>query len=204
MLGMVLRRARGRQGTPSSVPAQGKGDKNPPQSQGEGHNRDLRPEGMRSLSWSSGGAQAVPSLPILAAGQGSPLHRGSTCPGQSGAGIFNFLAGQSQPLCSHQLQKCLFPSVLGIRRCCRLISRVSVRDTFPALCIPPPLLPQFSPQALPSGLLVPNLEVPAAFPRRSLAPCEHNPVLLLPPALHPCPQRRFRATPSLQLQTKSR
>lgn len=73
MLGMVLRRARGRQGSASSVPAQGKGDKNPPQSQGEGHNRDLCPEGMRSLSWSSGRAQAAPSLPILAAGQGSSV-----------------------------------------------------------------------------------------------------------------------------------
>lgn len=90
----------GAQGTHSSVPAQGKGDENPPQSQGEGYNRDFCPEGMRCLSWSCGRAQAAPPCPssLLDWALCPPL---SACAGRSGAGICTLLAGQSQPLCSH-------------------------------------------------------------------------------------------------------
>lgn len=103
---------------------------------------------MRSLSCGCGRAQAAPPCPS------------SPCAGRAGAGICTLLAGQSRPLCSRQLHK---PSALGFS--CQLSSGVSVRETFPALCILPPPFPPFSPQALPPGLVLPNTEIlPGAVP----------------------------------------
>lgn len=112
----------------------------------------------------------------------------STCAGRAGAGLGTVLAGQSHPPCPHELQKCLLASVLGFRTCCKLNSGVSARETLPALCS---LLLLSShnlrPGFCPPGWWCQTLRFPTAFPGRFLAPRGHKPVLLLPPALNPCP-----------------